>query len=303
MKFRLRQLRAFVLVAEQGSFTAAARVLNLAQPAVSTVIRDLEIRLGTPLFDRTTRQVELTAAGAILLEGARRALAELDGTAARIDDLVARRSGRVAVGAPPLLSVVWLPDLLTTFRAHFPGIAISLIDAPTDRLIAALQTGEIDLAVGTFPAGADLVLEEVAADHLVALVPEGHALAALEAVPWTALDGVPLIALSTASGVRALVDRSARQAGVTLTLSLEVAQMATAVALVTAGFGISVLPSYAVRLEGRVQARPMRDPAVRRPIQMARPTGRSDTPAAAAFIDLITRRKTSSSGPALCEHM
>ena len=118
----ISQLRYLVTVAEQGSFTQAARRLKLSQPSLSLAIKKLEDEVGQPLFDRLTRRVVPTAAGERMLETARRVLADLDQTACEVRDLKGEVSGTLRIGAIPTIGPFVLPGAIAAFTAQYPGV-------------------------------------------------------------------------------------------------------------------------------------------------------------------------------------
>src|SRR5438105_7234507 len=124
MNLSTRQLRAFVALAEERSFTRAAALMHLSQPAFSALVRSLEESLEQRLFDRTTRHVELSTEGRAFEPAARRILAEVEGALTSARDYAARRRGRVAIALLPSLAAGWLPALLAQFRAAHPGIEL-----------------------------------------------------------------------------------------------------------------------------------------------------------------------------------
>src|SRR5690606_10850171 len=129
MNLSTRQLRAFVALADEKHFTRAAQRCHLTQPAFSALIRTLEDAAGVRLFDRNTRNVELTAEGRVLDASARRLLGELDLVVEDLRDHAARRRGHVTIAALPSLAAGWLPGLLARFHDDFPGISLQLRDA------------------------------------------------------------------------------------------------------------------------------------------------------------------------------
>jgi DNA-binding transcriptional LysR family regulator len=143
----LRQLRYFVTVAEEESFTRAARRLHVAQPGISAQVRKLEDELGEPLLDRSDRSVRLTAAGVEVLPHARAALASAEAARSAVTELAGLTRGRVRVGTVPSCPVVELPGHLASFHRRFPGIDISLSEANGDDLVKAIEEGDIDVAV------------------------------------------------------------------------------------------------------------------------------------------------------------
>jgi len=149
MTFTERQLRAFLTIADTGSLGRAAQLVNLAQPSLSRVIQGLEERLSAPLFDRTSRGMELTAAGRILQQHARHLLGEMQ--AAR-DDLAALRGlhkGTVRIGGVSTALRLVLPDVLSAMLASAPGLVTSVVEAGDEGLVEELLGRSIDLAIST----------------------------------------------------------------------------------------------------------------------------------------------------------
>ena len=142
-----RQLRAFLALAELKSFTRAAHRCHLSQPAFSALVRSLEESLGARLFDRDTRNVELTVEGKLLEEPARRLLADFEGLVADMGDRVARRKGRVSVAALPSLAAGWLPALFAEFRHANPGVDLALHDTLSDQCLELVRAGRADFAL------------------------------------------------------------------------------------------------------------------------------------------------------------
>ena len=148
MNLTLRQLRAFSAVARVGSFTAAARVLNLSQSAVSMLVLQIEDELGLPLFDRTRNGVRPTEAGLELLPIARRMLDDLQLFERSTSDLRALRGGVLRVVAPELLACTLIARELASFNARFPEIALRLVDGTADDVVAAVRRGDAELGFG-----------------------------------------------------------------------------------------------------------------------------------------------------------
>jgi LysR family transcriptional regulator, benzoate and cis,cis-muconate-responsive activator of ben and cat genes len=179
----LRHLRYFIAVAEELNFSRAAERLHMAQPPVSVAIRQLEQELGTPLFVRTSREVRLTEAGAALLDGARRTLAEADAAVA-----AARRAGAGAVGSLHI-AYSWsarfetLPALGQAFRDRRPEVELLAEEMWNGRMPAALRTRAIDLAVALCPdVAGELSYATVRREPIVALLSSSHRLASEEAI-------------------------------------------------------------------------------------------------------------------------
>ncbi|MET0278421.1 MAG: LysR family transcriptional regulator [Pseudorhodoplanes sp.] len=291
MNITLRQIQAFRTVAEFGSFTRAAERLNLAQPALSLSIRELERELNLKLFDRTTRRVELTGAGREFLQSADKLLADLELAVRNARDLSERKRGRIVVAAPPLLAAMIVPGAIAEYNKAFPGIDVGLIDARNDQILEKLRAGEADCAIGTFDERADGIRHEVLAqDALAVFCRPDSALAKLKRVRWRDLEDQRLVMLTRDSSIRSLIDRHLAAVGIASGKPLyEVSQMTTAIMLVEAGLGAAVLPAYiwSFAREREIVSRPLTEPQVTRNLYLIQPESRSLSPAAEGFAKVL----------------
>ena len=288
MNYTLRQLEGFLAVAELGNFTRAAERMRLTQSALSVLVAELERSLRLRLLDRTTRRVELTEAGAQFRAVASKVVADLDHAVRNAHLLADRRHGRVTIAAPPLLAATMLPPVIAKHRLGFPGIELSLVDAATDRIVAGLRAGEIDLAVGTFPPDVDdMERIPLIRDQLVAACLNDYPCASDGAASWHTLSKYPVIVLTPESGIRSLAERSWLAAGAFIRPAFEVSQIATALALVEVGLGIAILPSYALRRSIPACIAVRIDPEINRNIDVVSLRLRSLSPAAASFAELL----------------
>ncbi|WP_238589396.1 LysR family transcriptional regulator [Pseudonocardia sp. HH130629-09] len=180
----LRQLRYFVAVAETRHFGRAAEGLHMAQSPLSQAIRQLESQVGATLFDRTTRRVELTAAGASLLEDARRILANVDDARRRVEQVAAGTEGVLTVGATDLAAYRLLPRMARVLARHMPGVTLRFVPGLlTAAQEDALDKRRIDLAVLRPPVvRPEVSTRTVAQERLIAALPAGHRLAGHGAV-------------------------------------------------------------------------------------------------------------------------
>jgi DNA-binding transcriptional LysR family regulator len=286
MNITLKQLSAFCAVAERGSFSRAAEQLHSPQSAVSVLVRGLEQELAARLFDRTTRRVELTAAGREFLGHAQKTLADLQHAIDDTHALGERRRGRLTVAGPPLLIEMLIPHVLAPFKRDFPGVKVVIIDARTERIIESVKQGQADIGIGTFVhEEEDLVQTRLAQHELMLFCPADHVLARRDRVLWRELEEIPLVGLAHESGVQHLVDFGLRSAGISPAPEYEVAFMTTALALVEVGVGVTVLPANTLPLiRGRdIAGRPLVQPTVMREISMITRHGRSLSPAAAEW--------------------
>ncbi len=194
MHVTLRQLQAFTTVVRTGSFSEAAQAMHLSQAALSGLIRELELRVGVRLLDRTTRSVSPSAVGEAFEPMVQRVLASLDEALASLSNLKELRRGVVRVAAPEPLSCTLMPELIATYGGRHPGIDVRFDDVPIEQVLDELHNGSADVGFG--PAGiVDDAIEahELWADPLwVALAPNDP-LAKSPAVHWKDLRDTPLI--------------------------------------------------------------------------------------------------------------
>jgi DNA-binding transcriptional LysR family regulator len=249
-------------------------------------VRQLEESLGARLFDRNTRNVQLTATGAHFLPAVERLLGDLDTTIGGVRDAVARASGRVVVAALPSIASSVLPQAIARARAANSGIAIAVRDAVAGRISAMVRTGEADFGLAGKPEEDEgLLFERLWADRLVAACPRAHPLAKRRRVAWSDLVAEPFISMSRDSSVRRLVEQAFAQIGQRHDPAYEVVYLSSAVSLAAAGLGIAVVPSSALSALNpeRIAVRPLVGPAVEREIGVLTSRARSLSPAAAFF--------------------
>jgi DNA-binding transcriptional LysR family regulator len=290
MNVTLKQLHAFIAVAETNSFSRAAEKMLLAQSAVSVLIRDLEETLATRLLDRTTRRVELTLAGREFRVHVEKILSDLEHALLDTHLLGEGKRGRLTIAAPPLLTEALIPRILVPFKREFPNVPVVMIDGRTERIVEAVRSGEADIGLGTFvrdPEG--LVRTPLIREELLLFCPQGHSLAKIAQVKWRDIKKIPQIMLTGESAVRHLVDFGCTSAGISVQPEYEVALVSTALALVDAGFGVTVLPtSSASAIRGRrVVTRPLSYPTVSRQIDLISRHGRSLSPVAAEWVQRL----------------
>lgn len=284
----LRQLRAFAAVAELGSFTAAAERLALTQSALSVLVRELERELSTRLFDRHTRRVLLTDTGRELLPHALRVLAEVENAVSGLRALRDKAGGRLRLAVPQLMAATLAARAVAAFHRRHPGVAIELHDTPTDQLVERVLSGAVELALGVeVPSEADIRRRPLLRDRHWLACPPTHPLAAREAVRWKDLKPWEFIS-PTRDFVRWLEPLLAPR-GLLPVPAHTVAYVSTALGLAAAGLGVTAVPTYGsalARAAGLV-LRPLVQPVFEREVQIYSAPGRSDSPAAAAFVELL----------------
>ena len=297
----LRHLRYFAAVAETLSFTQAAADCGVAQSALSQQIARLEKDVGAELFTRSSRQVRLTEAGAVLLPRARRLLADAEQARQDVAGLAGLRRGRLRLGAIQTVpGAVDLAAVLGDYHARYPGIELSVSYDTSAVLLAAVLDGALDLAlvgIGAerIPPGLDhRVLDE---NRLVAVVAHGHRLAERQQIDLAELRGEELIWFSRGTGLRTAVEAACARAGMTPEPRLEIGMIGEMVRLAAHGLGVAIVPASAVAAPADAPpngARALRltDPqAVHRVALVHRVDGLSA--AAAALIDTIDREMRS----------
>jgi len=244
----IRQLNSFREVVRQGSFTAAAKVLHMTQPAVSLHIKALEEELGARILDRDGRGVGLTAAGEVLLTSADRALAELEEAARRIAEIQSPERGTVVLACGDTVALHLLPRVLSRFRRLHPQAEMQVRNLGSKAILEMLLKREADLGIVTRPPYVDPALWSriLLEDPLVLALPRTHRLAHRKRLPPSALRGEPAVLLARPAQTRALIDRGLRALDVELTVVMESGNLEVVKAYVAAGMGLSIVPGMAL---------------------------------------------------------
>jgi DNA-binding transcriptional LysR family regulator len=248
----LRRLRYFVAVAEELHFGRAARRLNVSQPPLSVQIRTLEREIGTPLLVRTQRHVELTEAGRVLLDEARRLLDQAEAAIVHARRAAEGAVGRLTIGFVSTVDYSILPPLVRRFRHKHPGIALKLLELTGDRQQALLQSGELDLGLSILPSpAAGLTMRPVYREPLIAAVPATHPLAARRRIALRSLAAEAFIQFprGLAPGLYDLAIAACQKASFTPHLAQEAIQMQTILGLVAAGLGVALVPHCMSKLQ------------------------------------------------------
>ena len=271
MVFSLRALNSFIAVAEELHFGAAAERLHMTQPPLSQQIRLLEETLGTELFVRSTRSVQLTVAGKVLLERARRLLADSAAAAQEVERAGRGEVGRLVLGFPNSAGYRVLPRALRLYKSRYPQVELDLREMLSSDLLDALHSRQLDVALvraSSSMLGLDLETVVASREDMVLALPSQHPLAELDVVPVQRLEGVALIGF-TAVGSRYFRER--------LDLIFTTAQvrphitqesvLPTILAFVEAGLGVALVPASVARMRS--------DELVYRPISGAQDTAQA----------------------------
>lgn len=283
----LRQLAYFLAVVETGSFTRAAERVRVAQPGVSSQIRQLERELGQPLLDRSGRSVRLTQVGEAVVPYARAALAAVDAAKQAVDELTGLLRGRVAIGMITSCGPLGLPELIAEFHDRYPAVEITLTEGGSDELTLAVRTGSLDAAIIGLPSAppAELGIQLVTDEPLVGAIAPGHPLAGRRTVSLFELRELPLISLPAGTGIRARLEDACAAAGFAPTIAFEATDPFLLADLAARGLGLAVLPaSVLTPAPDGVRPVPIVDPALRGQLALVWRASGPSNPAARRFL-------------------
>jgi len=294
----LRQLRYFVAVAEELHFSRAAERVGIQQPPLSLQIRQLETEIGTALFRRLSRGVELTESGALLLERARRILADVEQTKISVQSRARGETGRIRLGfAGAVYFQPLIPAMIRAYRKQYPGVTLLPEQSNTRQLVTALHSGEIDVAFVRPPVSENeaegLGFELIVDEPMLVVLPRAHRFARKRSVPLGALAGETFILYPRAFGP-GLYDRiiaALQRAGFTPKLEGG-PTFDSMVHMVAAGFGVTLVPQsmQQIRAKGIVYL-PIEGEGPSSSISLA--YRRNDRSQAARNFIALARRKSS----------
>ncbi|WP_392562065.1 LysR family transcriptional regulator [Orbus sturtevantii] len=239
MNISIRQMRAFLALAEAGNFTRASEILCLSQPAFSALIASLEQEIGYRLFDRDTRKVQLNANGLHFIELANQFANHYQNIVEEIKLYSQGEEGCVTLAVLPSLAVQWLPRLMSRFNIENPHIRINIIDTQWDRCLQAIvnNTADISVTAGT-PSLKEIQAELLFSDDFYLICSKHHPLTQKKQVELKDLEEERFIAFSNGTSIRLFTDQLALLYNIRYVL--EVRQLTTMMGLVAAGQGISI---------------------------------------------------------------
>ena len=291
MNISIRQLSAFVSVADNGSFTRASEQMHLTQSAVSGLIKELESSLGIVLFDRTTRQLSLSVVGHHLLPQARRILNEMQLFENEASSLTSLAQGQVRL-AVSQFAASSMPAVIAQFAKAYPDISVSLLDCSAENVLEHIQNIEVDLGVGT-ERGFTEPDDDISADLLYQLpfcvvMPDTHALAQKSEVIWQDLVDTPLITLQGPFIEQVTAELDEEIASHIQQARYKVNFMSTALEMTRQGFGITLCLPYMPEVidwvsANGLQMRPLAQPVKMRRFFIYQRSSRALSPASIAF--------------------
>lgn len=267
MNITLRQLKAFITVADCGSFTRAAETLCLTQSALSGLIKELENNLGLRLFDRTTRQLHLSASGGVLLPQAQRILQELDMLDLELHNLKSRYQGQVKIAVSQQLAASALPDVIAAFCRKYEDIRVNLLDCDVEQVLERVQNNEADFGIGPERThGIDIESEKLFSLPFYLVMQADNPLASRSKVCWRDLTSETLIALNSPFTDRLAAALPAGAAEMVLHPTYRVNFLSTALGMTRVGLGVTFCLPYAadwVRQHGLLM-KPLYQPRIER---------------------------------------
>ena len=290
----IRQLRAFVAIAESGTFTAGALRVHVTQAAISMQIRQLENELGAGVFVRAPRHVILTEAGEHLLQRARHILREHDAAVDEIAELAGAERGRLRIGsASAMILTEPLPKILKELRRQHPAAEIAVISGTSEALVDQILAGELDIAFVSLPVDVrGIQTERLSEDQLVAIASPRHKLAKQRTISAYTLAGEKLILGERGGNTRRLIDQFFAQAGVSLHVAMELSRQAAIRRMVEEDMGVGIVPLQSVKEEvekGRLVRWWIEGAEINWQLGLAQLSGGYESPIVQKFISLARK--------------
>jgi LysR family hydrogen peroxide-inducible transcriptional activator len=244
----VHQLRYFVAVAAEGSFSRAAAKVRVAQPSLSQQIQKLEAEMGQPLFDRLPRSVVLTEAGRCLIDYARQILATIGDARRCVDELKGKVVGALAVGAIPTIAPYVLPGLIGRFQKRYPEVTLEIVEDVTDGVAQRVEAGELDVAfASTCHQSPTIQRQSLGREPLLALVPKRHPLAKKTQVTLDDLKSQRFLLLHEMHCLSRQVNQLLAARRLRPDLALAGSQLGTIANMVAAGIGVSIVPQMMLK--------------------------------------------------------
>ncbi len=288
-RVNLKLLQTFMLVAENGSFKAAADRARRSQSAISMQIKQLEDQLGARLFNRTTRDVKLTPEGSKLFASTQRGLQEVGIGLRNVQEALAIRRGQVALACAPTIASTHLPRILAEFERDYPGIKMLLSELKSADLYQAIGTDAVDFGIGPISGNPDLDFEPLLDDPLHALIPTRMCPHNRRSITLADLSALPLLHFHTTTLTGAMLESEAAARGIVLNVRYRCIQAETLVAMAEAGIGAAILTQSVVRFAQPNHSRVYRivEPELVHRYGIVRKRGKELSPAAERLAQLI----------------
>ncbi|KGJ93352.1 LysR family transcriptional regulator [Colwellia psychrerythraea] len=248
MNITLKQIRAFLSIAQVNSFAEACELLHISQPALSITIKNLEAIIGGKLIARSTRAVSLTPEGELFLPVAKRLLSDFDNAFIELHESFSLKRGNLSFAVMPSFASTLLPKYLVNFNNQYPAVKVKVHDVIAEDAVDMVRSGKVEFAISFDPGSSDdLNFDTLFTDKFIAVFPKSHPLNNLvkedKKPQWQQLSQYPFITLQRPSSIRLLLDETLAKQGIFLDIAFETNQLATVVQMVANNLGISVIPS------------------------------------------------------------
>ena len=285
----IRQLKAFLAIAEAKTFTAGARRVNITQAAISMQIRQLEDEVGLPIFTRTPRRVILTEAGEYLLERARKILREHDSALAEIAEVAGAEYGRLRIGsASAMFATQQLPAIIQKLKQKFPNSELSVNSGTSERLVDKIMHGEVDIAFVSLPVeNLNVTTELLFSDEIVAIANPKHPLAKEKFISAATLAGEKLILGEQGGNTRRMIDEFFNAANVRPNITMELSRQEAINQMVENNLGVGIAGAKTVSKDirdGRLTSWLIEGAEIKWELGLARLRGGYYSPIAKEFV-------------------
>ncbi|MDH3354956.1 MAG: LysR family transcriptional regulator [Chromatiales bacterium] len=249
MNITIRQLEIFIAVSKAESYTQAAKVIHLTQPAVSMQIKQLEHQLGIPLFEQLGKKIYLTESGKEIHQHARNILEQLNEMETFIDNTKGLNQGKLRISVATTANY-FAPALLSTFYKRFPGVTVTLDITNRQTLIQQLDENEVDLVImGQPPKNMALDATPFMDNPLVIIAPPNHPLNGKKKIPLARLEEEVFLVRETGSGTRIAMEKFFKNHKLQLTTGMEISSSEAIKQSVSAGMGLGIIQVDAIQTE------------------------------------------------------
>ncbi|MDP4156249.1 MAG: LysR family transcriptional regulator [Bacillota bacterium] len=238
-----RQLGYFIEVAKQLSFSKAAEKLNVTQPTLSKMVKNLEEELDVLLFDRTTKHMELTDAGEIVFEEAQEIMSLMNNLSDKLADRMKIKKGHIKIGLPPVIGSLFFPNLIRDFRQYYPNIQLGLEEEGAKKVEKMIEEGTVDFGVAVLPVNQELFdSNPFVKSELKLIVDAGHPLAEAETIPLKRLKNESFLFMREGFALHDRIREHCIQAGFNPNVIYESSQWDFITEMVAKGNGVAILP-------------------------------------------------------------
>jgi DNA-binding transcriptional LysR family regulator len=287
----LRHLRAFLAVAEQGSFTRAAQALGRTQSTLTATLQELEAALGVALLRRSTRRVEVTPEGEEFARLAARVVREFDAAMADMRALSTLQRGRVSIAAAPSVATLVLPEVLRRFSSDHPGIRLSVADVSSREAERQVLSGRADFGyTSRWSDGSDLLFRPLLADAFGVVFQKSHRLAeGIGPLPWSELAGERCVGLAEDTGIKMILRHAPGLPEAVTNPFYEASTTTSLDMMVAGGLGVAVLPALAAARApiSKLGFRVLTEPSATRTVGLITSASRPLSPAAARCLEHV----------------